>query len=145
MDSKRNSDDGKYREAFGEHTGITQQCREEINLIKRNDPGLTSFPLRGHDASKFSDLAWQLLGGLIANNSRLESVHAMGSQLTDSKISILFRGLAKDSPLKNIDLERNGLGIDGIRSMVPFLSNARSLTTRLISEKIATSTRNAST
>ena len=47
---------------------------------------------------------------------------------------LLFRGLNKGSPLQRLDLQSNEFGIDGIRSMVPFLTNARNLRTLSIGE-----------
>ena len=69
------SDDENFREAFGRHTGIFPDCVDEINGIKDNDPNLTAFSLRSHDAENFSDLAWELLGGYIAaDNDHLVSL-----------------------------------------------------------------------
>ena len=67
MASQSNSDDENYRAAFGEHTGISSEGRDEINRIKDNDPDLKKISPRMCDVENFSDLAWELLGGYIAN------------------------------------------------------------------------------
>ena len=86
-----------------------------------NDPDLTTLSLQCVDAEQFTDLAWELLGGYIANNDSLDDIDLSGCHLDDSNISLLFRGLAEGGPLKKLNLSHNNLGIDGIRSMVPFL------------------------
>ena len=135
MASRHNGeDDENYCAAFGEYTDVSLDCRDEVNQIKNNDPALTAFHLSPNDAEQFTDLAWELMGGYIANNVHLDDIDLEGVQLTDSKISLLFRGLAEGGPLKVLDLAENNFGIDGIRSMVPFLTNARNLRTLSIGE-----------
>ena len=43
------------------------------------------------DAEKFSDLAWELLGGYIANNDHLEDIDLSVCRLTDSNMCHLFK------------------------------------------------------
>jgi len=126
---QRNSEDERHRSAFGEHTGISDQCRESINRIMNNDPYRRYFVLGSGDAGKFTAMAWELLGGYIANNDHLQNIDlSRCGLLTDSKMSLLFRRLSKGGSLVVLDLERDDFGIDGIRSMVPFLKNAHYLT-----------------
>ena len=82
----------------------------------------------------FSDLAWELLGGYIANNKYLEEIHLTGCHLTDSNMCHLFKNWKRAGSLKRLDLSGNEFGIDGIRSMVPFLKNSRNLSKLDISE-----------
>ena len=70
MESGHNDDDDeRHEEAFGEHIGLSSGCRDEINQIKENDPDLTTLSLQCVDAEQFTDLAWELLGGYVANNA----------------------------------------------------------------------------
>ena len=127
MESQRNGDDDNYRQAFGEHTGISAECRDEINQIGDNDPDLTEFYLESDDAEEFTDLAWELLGGYIANNDHLTDVDLADCHLNDVKMSFLFKNWTRAKSLSKLDLSANNFGIDGIQSMVPFLKNARNI------------------
>ena len=140
MESERNSDDENYCAAFGEHSAISQNCIERINRIKNNDPDLTEFSPGPADTEQFTDLAWELLGGYIANNDHLDYIDLSVCGLTDSKISLLFQGLANGSPLKELDLSHNNLGVDGVRRMVPFLESARNLRELCLSDNRDTNT-----
>ena len=128
------SDDEKYREAFGEHNGISADCIGTINGIKNNNPGFMRFVLGSSDAEKFSDLAWELFGGYIADNDHLEGIYLDSCSLTDSKISLLFQGLSNGGPLKDLNLPNNNFGVDGIRSMMPFLKKSREIRELRISQ-----------
>ena len=126
MNKVESERDHRHREAFGENTNISQCCRERIYDIKDNDPDLTEFSLERYDAERFTDLAWELLGGYIANNEYLVIIRLRG--LADSKLPLFFPGLSGGSHhIKNLDLSSNELGIDGVRNMVPFLKKARNL------------------
>ena len=130
MESEQNcDDDNNFRHAFGEHTGISSRCREEIDRTKSNDPDLTALSLYLSDVGQFSDLALELLGGYIAKNEHLKDIDLEACGLTDAKMSLLFRNWTMGRSLSRLDLEGNEFGVDGVRSMVPFLNNARNLIT----------------
>jgi len=64
------------------------------------------------NSQRFTDQAWELLGGYIANNTHLEFVNLEGCMI-NNHMSSLFGG--------QLDIENNAFGIDGVRSMIPFL------------------------
>ena len=63
--------DEEFEQAFGEHSGIAQSCRDTIHLIKSNEIDGYKLLLEPGDADQFTDLSWRLLGKYIANNSYL--------------------------------------------------------------------------
>ena len=134
VESNQRQDAKEFTQAFGDRfTGIGYN----IYGIKRNSPNVTVFQLYQEDASKFSDRAWELLGRYIANNNHLERlvigydsgiyIRTDTHVLTDDMMCHLFRELVKSDSLKSLYLSRNSLGIDSIRSMVPFLGNSQTL------------------
>ena len=127
MESERIGSNEDNHKAFAAHTGIYLQSRSEIYKIKNNNPDFSVFYLAHYDAEKFSDLEWVVFGGYIANNDHLENINFSFCSLTDAKMALLFRGLAEGGPLKDVVLLINEFGIDGIRSMVPFLKKSRNL------------------
>ena len=136
----------QHEQAFGEHSGISNHAREEINNIKRNKY-CSDFELSSRDATNFTDLAWKLLGRYIANNtvlkrvcledydisdehisslfrnmasnSHLEYIDLPRCTLTDSKLVALFRGLTRSTSIKSLNLGQNAFGMDGVQSMIP--------------------------
>ena len=83
---QRNGEDERHRAAFGrDHTGVSDRGRRDINLIKNNDADLTEFSLGSGDAGKFTDMAWELLGGYIAHNDHLRYLN-LSYRLTDSNV-----------------------------------------------------------
>mmetsp|Transcript_3160 Transcript_3160/g.5764 ORF Transcript_3160/g.5764 Transcript_3160/m.5764 type:complete len:510 (+) Transcript_3160:97-1626(+) len=134
MASERNRDE-EHREAFEEVIGISQSCKDEINMIKNNDSDLEEFSLENvyaapGDVDYFSDLAWELLGRYIADNHHLYRIDLsfLHSHLTDENMTHLFKKLTRSRSLKKMDLLCNEFGLSGIQSMVPLLKNAQSLT-----------------
>jgi hypothetical protein len=67
-------EDEQFNQAFGEHTGIVEGCREWIWNIKNNNDDSTVIHLRSVDADLFTDLAWRLFGRYIANKSNLRKL-----------------------------------------------------------------------
>ena len=133
-------EDEQFRLAFVEDTGISEQLRNEIIAIRSNNPDVTKFGVNnllvhartGVPVSEafvnLSDLlAWELIGRYITNNTHLKQIGLVYCDMTDSKISSLFRGLTKSCSVKQLLLTKNDFGIEGIRSMVPFLQNSPNL------------------
>ena len=64
-------EDKQFYQAFGEHTGISEDCRDSIHRIKNNnqlnDNDEPMFRLDS-DTEHFTVLSWTLLGRYIANN-----------------------------------------------------------------------------
>ena len=68
-----------FNQAFGEHTGISEDCRESIDDIKNDhqfhdDHQTFNFRLVSTDAERFTDLAWRLLGQYITNATLLDEL-----------------------------------------------------------------------
>eukprot|EP00986_Skeletonema_menzelii_P001458 scaffold387_cov136-Skeletonema_menzelii.AAC.1 len=104
---------------------------EKLKRIKRNDPILNSLSSDGEHIHIFhmTDEKCEELGRDIANNTHLTKVYlAFIRTLNDQKMSSLFRGLSRSSSIEHLELESNVFGAAGVRSMVPFLQNANSLT-----------------
>ena len=114
------SDDEQFNEAFGEHTGISQRCRDCINDI-RQIRRIKDFSL--HNEDRFMDLSWRLLGRYISNNSHLEKVVLINCGITDEKMASFFYELTYSTSLKELYLCGNSFGIEGVQSMIPFLTD----------------------
>jgi len=123
--------DLQHSNAFGVHTGISSECRDDIDRIKDNREYTTSFELSTQDAEQFSQLAWELLGRYIANNTHLEQIKLNNCNLTDQKMVLLFKELTGSESLKKLDIVSNSIhnefGIEGVRSMLPFIQNSSNL------------------
>jgi len=119
------SEDEQFNQAFGEHTGISTEFIDYITGLKN---GVASHLfLYSYDAAELSDLAWRLLGRYIANDSgELEELHMAFCGITNEKMVLLFRELSR-SKLQELNIDGNELGIEGVRSMIPFLSNSPNL------------------
>jgi len=122
----------QFTQAFGEHTGISEDCRDTINLIRNDDIDLNilhdnKFELDRGDADNFTDQAWALLGRYIANNTHLYMLDLDTVSLTDDEMGKLFRELTSSRSLDRLDLDRNEFGISGVRAMIPLLRNSLNL------------------
>jgi len=119
----------QFNQAFGEqHTGISEDCRYDMNCIKNNQPNVNELNMRLSDTSYFTDLSWRLLGRYIANNNQLEKVDLLCCGITDEIMALLFRELTYSTSLNHLDLSGNSsFGIEGIRSMILFLQNSPNL------------------
>jgi len=113
---------GNGREANSSHV----KYRFCINRIRTNDPETDKLFVDWRDATKFSDLAWRLIGRYIANNTHLKNI-TITKSLCDSKASMLFSELGGSSSLKTLNLCASPFGTTGVRSMVPFLQNCQNL------------------
>ena len=110
----------------GEANSSHVKYRIRINRIRTNDPETDKLFVEWRDATKFSDLAWRLLGRYIAKNTHLKNITITNS-LCDSKASMLFSELGGSSSLKTLNLCASPFGTTGVRSMVPFLQNCQDL------------------
>jgi hypothetical protein len=97
--------------------------------IKGNDPQQKSLTHDGNTEyiESMADEEWEELGRDIANNTNLEDVNLNEGTLNDQSMTFLFRGLTRSSSIFRLELHNNGLSIDGVRSMVPFLQNSNRL------------------
>ena len=132
--SNINAEDVEFCKVFwgiGEHSSsmknVTKACREYINRIRINTDKVEVFQLDSSDAQKFSNQAWELLGRYIANNTHLIKIDLCHRNLTDQMMTLLFSGLRRSDSLQRLDLDGNNFGIDGVRSMIPFLEASRQL------------------
>ena len=116
---KVDRDNLQHRQAFGEHTGISDESRIIIDLIRDDDIDLiiyeNAFTLVPDDAENFSNLAWELFGRYIANNTHLKRIALDNCHLTDERMGVLFRELTYSRSLERLDLDGNSFGIDGVR------------------------------
>ena len=117
----------QFNQAFCEHTGISEDCRYDMNCIKNNLPNVNELNMRLSDTSYFTDLSWRLLGRYIANNNQLEKVDLLCCGITDEIMASLFGELTYSTSLVYLTLCGNNIGIEGIRSMIPFLQNSPNL------------------
>jgi len=116
--------------AFGEHTGISKGIRERIDNVRQlRQVSLNRFALySSSQTERFTDQAWRLLGRYIANNTHLEDMSLSNCNLiTDQKMTLLFSDLSSSKSLTQLRLSGNEFGIDGVRSMIPFLQNSPNL------------------
>jgi len=126
-------EDEQHGQAFG-YTGISCDCRLTIDGIRENREDVTSFRVTSFDTDdivmimqRFGNLAWKLLGRYIKNNTHLKDIGFDNCNLTDEKTVLLFRELVRSVSLERLDMDHNSFGIDGVRSMVPFLHNSPEL------------------
>jgi len=97
-----------------------------INRIKNNEE-VRGFVCKHNDSviirERFTNQAWQLLGRYIANNTHLYYLYLGFCGLTDEKMARLFGKLTNSDSIKILDLSGNPFGIEGVRSMMPFLNS----------------------
>ena len=105
---------------------------ERLLRIKENDPNVKSIDNfqfnEDDDIQNTTGEKWEELGSDISNNTHLTELNLHSGALHNDKISFLFRGLTRSSSIKTLNLNGNGFSVGGVRSMVPFLQNANSLT-----------------
>jgi len=136
--------DKQHNEAFGYHIDyFTDNFRREIQCIRDDVPFINFdvdsdedepkvFCLSGANARAFTNLAWELLGRYIANNTILKYLGLECVGLTDEKMSVLFGTLTNSDSIKELDLDYNTFGIEGMRIMMPFLYSCSSKLTKLL-------------
>jgi len=132
-------EDEEFNQAFGEHTGISEDCRDIINLIRNDDLDINilhdnKFGLDGYDVGRFNKQAWTLLGRYIANNTHLNNIYLNNCGLTDEMMALLFKELVRSVSLHELHLDSNNpFGIEGVRSMLPLLSSSPNLSVLYLS------------
>lgn len=133
--------DEQYHQAFG---GLSKNCRRMLRSLKNNDQNCTCIYLPADDASSFTNDSFELVAQYIANNTHLREMSLDYTCLTDEQVVQLFTHLTKSNSLESMGLGSmseadagaepintglNGVGINGLRSMVPFLQNTPQLDT----------------
>lgn len=118
---------------FGEHIGTSDWYRRQLHQIKNNEDGVTSFSCNDsyndvNIGERLIKRAWQLLGRYIANNTHLEKIFLADASLDDLKMALFFSELRMSSSLKTLDLDYNEFGIEGVRSVLPFLESSPQIT-----------------
>jgi len=125
-DPNREEEEQQFHQAFGEHTGVTTDYRNAIHSIKdNNNNGISWFHVDRVNANLFTNQAWTLIGRYVANNTKLTVFTLADScNLTDVKMTSLFTELVKSS-LHHVYIGMNNpFGIEGVRSMIPFLAGS---------------------
>ena len=95
------------------YSGQTQDCRDDIDKIRRNDPTLTEFTLT-HDNNYFEEMNWKLLGRYIIRNTHLISIDFTELYASKESLSYFFSEMPQCSlanSLQRLDLE--GFNTDG--------------------------------
>jgi Ran GTPase-activating protein (RanGAP) involved in mRNA processing and transport len=103
--------------------------RDNLQQVKDNYPDKRSISIDGTDREYVRDMTdgnWEEIGRYINNNTYLRKLCFIAS-LNNQKMTALFRLLTRGNSIKEISLRRNEFGLDGVRSMVPFLQNAGNL------------------
>ena len=103
--------------------------RDNLQQVKDNYPDKRSISIDGTDREYVRDMTdgnWEEIGRDINNNTYLRKLCFIAS-LNNQKMTALFRLLTRGNSIKEISLRRNEFGLDGVRSMVPFLQNAGNL------------------
>jgi hypothetical protein len=100
-----------------------------LQKIKENNPLTTKFEGFGDDEriQNMTDEEWEQVGRDIFNNTHLKELVLYDVALNDHKMSFLFQGLTRSSTIKDMMLCRNEFSVEGVRSMVPFLTNSINL------------------
>ena len=129
--------DGSSSDGDGESSSSGENAemvfRNEWQRITDNNPNQTSIEMYG-DVFIMTEADWEQFGRDISNNTHLTDLTLCDGALNDHKMSCLFRGLTGSNSIRAIDftslqsLRRNDFGVEGVRSMVPFLQNASNLT-----------------
>ena len=120
----------QFNQAFGEHTGISADCRDIVNRIKNNDNELNYFSIPdSSDAELFTNQAWKLFGRYIANNTHLQKLSLLDFHLNDEQMAVLFGELISSVSLEWLCMSYNHeFGVDGLRCAIPFFRNSNLLT-----------------
>jgi len=141
-------DEQQYQQAFRFNELISQDCKTYVRLIKNNVDSINEFRFTAvddddefdgdeyeyeyeftSDAENFTNLGWRLLGRYIASNTHLLRLNLRNCILNNEKMASLFGQLVNSSSIETLDLDSNTFGVEGIRSVIPFLENSPQLTT----------------
>ena len=96
----------QFNQAFRELSWI---CRDGINDIKNNKSDTVGLKISSSNSQRFTDQAWELLGGYIANNTHLRELDLNRCNFTDRKMALLFGGLIKSGSIRDLDIQNNEL------------------------------------
>jgi len=141
MSSQNNSDNADAEEqhelAFGGHTGISSSFMNRINEIRNNNPNVKLFQMTCADVASLGELAWELLGQYIANNTHLNAIKLGTCGINNNHMRLLFQGLIRSDSIVEIDMSNfnptihdahfNQVGLVGIQCMIPFLKTSPQL------------------
>jgi hypothetical protein len=116
--NNRRNDEEQFQLAFG---GASSYLYDDINAIRNNDPRKLRCYL---SVGLPTELGWELVGQYISNNTYLQVISL---ERSSGMMILVFRGLTKSCSVKHLLLMNNDFGIEGIRSMVPFLRNSPNL------------------
>jgi len=149
-------DEQQYQQAFRANAFISQDCKTFVSLIRDNDDSINEFTVTAeddddedgdeyeyefcNDAENFTDLEWRLLGRYIASNTHIERLNLRNCFLNNEKMASLFGELVNSSSIETLDLDYNTFGVEGIRSVVPFLENSPQLTTIMMDWNVSINT-----
>eukprot|EP00984_Skeletonema_dohrnii_P006862 scaffold2436_cov80-Skeletonema_dohrnii-CCMP3373.AAC.15 len=107
-----------------------QEFYQNLLRAEMNDPTLTkmTFGLFGHFVYVMEEEEFERIGDIFARNSHIVELFLGDLNLRDGNMQSLFRGLTRSSSIQKLAMPSNRIGIETIRSMVPFLKNASNLT-----------------
>eukprot|EP00985_Skeletonema_marinoi_P031126 scaffold36328_cov141-Skeletonema_marinoi.AAC.5 len=87
-----------------------------------------TFGLFGHFVYVMDEEEFERIGDTFARNMHIVELCLGDLNLGDENMRSLFRGMTRSSSIKKLAMPSNRIGIETIRSMVPFLQNASNLT-----------------
>ena len=101
---------------------------DDLQLLRGNDSSVTDLKVSGWFpyVQDMTGEDWEQLGRDISNNRHLNKITFVAA-LDDHTMTSLFRGLTISSSIDEMTFTNNRCGVNGIRSMVPFLQNANNL------------------
>ena len=100
-----------------------------LQKVKDNDPKKLQLAENGQNinARLTSCRKWEEIGRDVSSNTRLECLFLSHGALDDNKMSFFFRGLTGSCSIKFMQLHRNELSVEGVRTMASFFQNANNL------------------
>ena len=116
---------------------------ETLQRIKENDSRVEIINPGGDDIKNMTNEELEELGRDIADNAHLVEINLSHAALNDRSTTFLFQGLTRSSSIEELQLYSSllysnsnhfgttglrGFSAAGVRSMLPFLQNANSLT-----------------
>ena len=124
---KSKEEEEQYTKAFITN-GISSDGIDEINRIKKNDQFWPDrFTLESIDRMRFNNLSWELIGKYIQNNTFIHEIDLDNLVITNRVLSTFFKSLTRSSSITTINLSNNMFGVEGLRSMIPFIKNSPEL------------------
>ena len=120
-------EDEQFRQVFHGECDIGEECLDTIGNIKNNYTNTTDLHINSNEEI-ITYLGWRLLGRYIANNTHLIRIALEGP------VETLFESFVRSSSIELLVLDSNYFGINGVRSMIPFLQNSPQLVDLTISD-----------